>query len=404
MRLVPLVKLQPAFQKVVATSEPSGADVLEAGSVIGKTPFERTAMPGTEVTYRFKLEGYEETRVEGMVKVGETLKLSATLKPIRAPSSDSDEVSKEKSEVSNSDTRGWNIVKIGDADYVDIESIKRFYSFTKLLRNNDDLVLENAKVEARFQIGSDFCILNGVKFRLFEKVTSQGDMALLSRMDLARVLDPVLRPNFVKGAQDFGTVILNPLAGGGKTAGIDPHGTGAEFALSVAKRCAPLLQEKGFKVILTRPDSQGVSRDECIRKVNSVNEPAVLISIGFASGEKGERGIRTFVCDPTMPRSSVVEIDTYAPSLCLATSVQGSALRRLQKHTLDGGVSRILDPFMNQVKHPAVLFEGGFFSHPDEARLIGNEVYQNALANALVDAVGKYRYAVQRNSDSPHEE
>lgn len=80
VRLVPLVKLQPAPQKVVVTSEPNGAEVLEAGSVIGKTPFERTAMPGTEVAYQFKLEGYEESRVGGTVKVGEPLALAATLK------------------------------------------------------------------------------------------------------------------------------------------------------------------------------------------------------------------------------------------------------------------------------------------------------------------------------------
>ena len=35
-------------------------------------------------------------------------------------------------------------------------------------------------------------------------------------------------------------------------------------------------------------------------------------------------------------------------------------------------------------------------SHPYEARLIENEAYQNAIAAGVVDAVGKYRFAVSR--------
>jgi N-acetylmuramoyl-L-alanine amidase len=51
---------------------------------------------------------------------------------------------------------------------------------------------------------------------------------------------------------------------------------------------------------------------------------------------------------------------------------------------------------LSGVRHPAILLEGGFMSHPYEARLIDKEAYQNALAGGLVDAIGKYRFAVAR--------
>jgi len=81
-------------------------------------------------------------------------------------------------------------------------------------------------------------------------------------------------------------------------------------------------------------------------------------------------------------------------NIALATSVHGSLLRRLQKHTFDRGIKRARFSVLSGVRHPAILMEGGFMSHPHEARLIDNDAYQNALANGIVDAVIKYRYAV----------
>jgi N-acetylmuramoyl-L-alanine amidase len=46
------------------------------------------------------------------------------------------------------------------------------------------------------------------------------------------------------------------------------------------------------------------------------------------------------------------------------------------------------------VKHPAILLEGGFLTHPYEARLIDNEAYRNQIAVSILEAVEKYRYAV----------
>jgi len=79
MRPLPLLKLNPVPQKVLVTSEPEGADVLESGSVIGKTPFEQTAMPGTEVSYQLKLEEHELS-VSGVVELGKTLALQESFR------------------------------------------------------------------------------------------------------------------------------------------------------------------------------------------------------------------------------------------------------------------------------------------------------------------------------------
>jgi len=73
-------------------------------------------------------------------------------------------------------------------------------------------------------------------------------------------------------------------------------------------------------------------------------------------------------------------------------------LRRLGKNTFDRGIKRARFSVLSGVTHPAILFEGGFMSHPYESRLIDNPAYQAALANGVVDAITKYRFAVGRNT------
>jgi N-acetylmuramoyl-L-alanine amidase len=142
-----------------------------------------------------------------------------------------------------------------------------------------------------------------------------------------------------------------------------------------------------------------------VNLANAVRENAVFLSIHFKSGGREARGIETFTLSPpgvSHYGRGLIAADAQArtgnqhdsANIALATSVHGSLLRRLQKHTFDRGIKRARFSVLSGVRHPAILMEGGFMTHPNEARLIHNEAYQNALANGIVDAVVKYRYAV----------
>jgi N-acetylmuramoyl-L-alanine amidase len=304
-------------------------------------------------------------------------------------------------------TAGWEIAKIDGRDYVSVDSMKRFYSFTKLTRSGNSLVLENPKVEMHLKIGGYECLMNGVKFVFTHKVTANGDKAYVSRMDLAKLIDPVLRPNFIRNAGDFRTVILDPGHGGKDPGATNPLGTEAMYNLKVAGRTKSLLEARGFRVVMTRTSDRFLSLQERVDLANAVREEAVFISIHFNSGGRHARGIETFTLSPpgvSHYGRGVIASDSQSragnehdsANIALATSVHGSMLRRLQKHTFDRGIKRARFSVLSGVRHPAILMEGGFMSHPYEARLIDNDAYQNSLANSIVDAVVKYRFAVGR--------
>ncbi|MFT4175251.1 MAG: N-acetylmuramoyl-L-alanine amidase [Luteolibacter sp.] len=303
----------------------------------------------------------------------------------------------------------WDLAQIDGREYVSVESVKNFYNFAKMTRSGSRVVLENSKVEMRLTLGGNECLMNNVKFVFSHAVAERGGKAYISRIDLAKLIDPVLRPNFISNAGDFRTVILDPGHGGKDAGATNSIGTEAGYNLKLALNVKKLLEAKGFKVILTRSSDVYLSLQQRVDLANAVRENAVFISLHFNSGGTNARGIETFTLSPPgvshygsnyKPSDSMARAGNEHDSanIALATALHGCMLRRLGKNTFDRGIKRARFSVLSGVRHPAILFEGGFMSHPYEAKLIDNPNYQQALANGVIDAITKYRYAVGRST------
>ncbi len=300
---------------------------------------------------------------------------------------------------------GWNVVKIEGRDYLSVKDIQRFYNFTRLTRTGNSVVLENSKVEMKLTVGGNECLMNNVKFVFSDPVVTSGNDVLVSRIDLAKLIDPVLRPSFIKNAGNFRTVIIDAGHGGKDSGASNPIGTESKYNLLVANKLKALLEAKGFKVVMVRESDRFYSLQERVEIANKVNEDAIFISLHFNSGGRAARGIETFTLSPpgvSHYGSNLKASDAQtragnehdSANIALATAIHGSVLRRLGENTFDRGIKRARFSVLSGVKHPAVLFEGGFMTHPYEARLIAHESYQNALAVGMLDAINRYRFAV----------
>ena len=299
----------------------------------------------------------------------------------------------------------WDVRKIDGDDYVSADNIRQFYHFTQLTRNGPAVTLESAKVVMNLNVGSAECTMNNVKFVFSKPVTEIDGKAYVSRTDLSKLIDPVLRPNFIKNAGDFHTVVLDAGHGGKDPGATNPYGTEADYNLKVAIRVRDLLLHKGYKVVMTRDTDRFLSLQERVNVANGVSENAIFIAIHFNSGGSGAHGIETFTLSPPGVAHygrEAVDADKYqragnehdSANVALATSTHGLVLRTLGTNTFDRGIKRARWTVLTGIRHPAILLEGGFLSHPYEARLIQNEKYQAALASGIAAAVDKYRVAV----------
>lgn len=322
---------------------------------------------------------------------------------------------------------GWETTKIDGHEYVSLDSVKRFYNFTEMSRSGNTVKLKrgvtfpdpakeklnkNKELVVEFKIGGHDCFMNDVKFVFSDSIATVGDKVYVSRMDLSKLIDPVLRPSFIQNSGDVRTVILDPGHGGKDPGATNPFGTEAEYNLTVANLVKSQLQMKGYKVVMTRNSNVYLSLQERVELANAIKDNALYISIHFNSGGRAARGIETFTLSP--PGVSHYGSDFKASdnqtragnehdsaNIALATAVHGSILRHLGKATFDRGIKRARFSVLSGVSHPAILLEGGFLSHPHEARMIENPAYQKAVANGVVFAIEKYRLVVGRNPTTP---
>ena len=296
----------------------------------------------------------------------------------------------------------WKPEKIDGMDYLPLSQVQKFYRLEESRQDGNKMHLENKWISMSFEAESTDCTMNGVRFVLFEKVKTKGKTFFVSRKDLSYILDPVLRPAFINNADNFKTVILDP-AHGGKDPGLtNSLGTEAGFTLKVALKARQLLKDKGFDVVMTREEDTDLLLQQRVELANKVEEPAVFVSISFNSGPERETGIQTLPLTQTEAGFN----EFHPASMALATSIHGTLLRKVGKHTRDRGISQVRHSILSAVQHPAIVIEGGYMTHAYEARLISNETYQNAIAQSIADGVLKcsYVFKIHRKPAAPTEE
>lgn len=303
----------------------------------------------------------------------------------------------------------WALLSSASRSLVPIEKVRVAYRFGPLRRDGKVLVMNTAKTQVRFTIGSRECLMNGLKFILTEPVTELAGSPQLSRIDLEKIINPVLRPSHIRDAGNFNTVILDPGHGGSDPGAINSLGTEATYNLQVGQKARAMLEKSDYRVVMTRQSDRYLTLQQRVDLANAVLGNAVFISIHFNSGGADARGIETFTLSPTGVSHygrGLLASDFSArtgnrqdsANIALATAFHGSLKRRLggDAKTIDRGIKRARFTVLSGVRHPAILIEGGFMSHPHEARLIANDAYRAAVANSIVDAVARYRAAVTR--------
>lgn len=300
----------------------------------------------------------------------------------------------------------WELLKHEGRDYVSMENVKQFYRFQSMKREGNRITMTARNLVFQLKVGDQEIQFNGVKFICTYPVIETSGKLAISRIDLTKLVDPVLRPSYIARAGQFRTVVLDPGHGGKDAGAVNQYGTEKAYNLRVATELRRLLMQRGFKVVMTRTSDVYLTLQERVDLANALKEPAIFISIHFNAGSRSARGVETFTLSPQGVahygkglKSSDFQLlngnQHDSANIALATAVHGQVIRCLGKaNTFDRGIKRARYSVLTGVKHPAILLEGGFMSHGYEARLIANPQYIAAVARGVCDAVVLYQKAV----------
>ena len=302
----------------------------------------------------------------------------------------------------------WKVKDYRGNKYVPLSQVKDFYNLTSMTQSGRQIILKNNQLTLKFQAGGQEVLMNDVKFIFSNAIVALGTYHM-SVTDLLKVIDPVLRPAKIAGAKAFDTVIIDPGHGGKDPGARNSLGTEAGYNLKVGLLLKERLVKRGFKVVMTRSSDVFLTLQQRVQLANKYQN-AIFVSIHFnAAGSRGARGIETFTLSPegvahygrSLKDSDFIKKpgnNQDSANIALATAIHWTSLKRLNDPKLkmdirDRGIRRARFSVLTGVKHPAILLEGGFLSHPREKYLINSSSYQKTLANAMGDAIFFYREA-----------
>ncbi|MFZ4774239.1 MAG: N-acetylmuramoyl-L-alanine amidase family protein [Terrimicrobiaceae bacterium] len=298
----------------------------------------------------------------------------------------------------------WNITLLEGRRYVPIEDVATFYKLNAPQIEGNTFTITGQGRTIRGSGGGREVLINNVKYVLCFDVISKGGRLLISAMDVTKIIEPVMRPGKIKNATAVRTVILDAGHGGHDSGARGPLGLEKAVTLDVVLRAKKLLEENGYNVRLTRMTDVFIPLEKRPAMANKYPN-AIFVSVHFnKSNTPGGTGIETYALAPRGVPSMDEENLSYsdfkpypghlrdAENIALATAMHSSLLRHLR--LFDRGIKRARFVVIRDIEIPGVLLEGGFMSHPVDARQIANTAYRDSFARAILEGVNRYQSAV----------
>jgi N-acetylmuramoyl-L-alanine amidase len=297
----------------------------------------------------------------------------------------------------------WTVIRQRDRPYVTFANVAQFYQFPEYTRVNRTVSLRSERRVLRAQAGTSEFSINVVRFFACYPLLSSGEDDLISAMDISKIIEPVLRPSRIHGAQRVETVVLDPGHGGTDQGASSSWGTEKGFALDVALAARKELIRAGYRVEMTRVNDVGVSLEERVNIANRFPR-AVFVSIHFNSSSGGA-GVESYALAPEgVPSNASSEHHVSGSdgrcagnavdgqNIALTAAIHASVLSRVS--IFDRGVRHARFHVLRDIKIPAVLLEGGFISDPTEGQRIATGYYRQQLGTAIAQGIQNYNAAV----------
>src|SRR5215475_11162894 len=303
----------------------------------------------------------------------------------------------------------WQVIKVNGHDYLSVDNISKFYGLpAEVVPSGAKIQTDTVDHPLEFVSGSREAVINGARSWLCFPVIEQGGKSLVSRTDVAKTIEPLVRPHRIPNVGQVQTVVLDPGHGGHDKGQVSRYGAEKDFALDVARKLRPILQAKGLRVVMTREGDYFVPLEVRAQIANRARD-AIFVSIHFnASGDDPDAsGFEIFSFTPrgapstsegTVAASSVnmqpgSSVD--AQSLALSACIYHSLLGHLRE--FDRGIKRARFAVLRLTKVPAVLIECGFLTERGESKLISNKDWRAKLAGAIGIGIENYQALPVKN-------
>src|SRR5213083_1822667 len=297
----------------------------------------------------------------------------------------------------------WQVIKINGHDYLSVDNISKFYGLpAEVVPSGAKIQTDTADHPLEFVSGSREAMINGARSWLCFPLIEQDGKYLVSRTDVAKTIEPLVRPHRVPNVGKVQTIVVDPGHGGYDKGQVSRYGYEKDFVLDAARKLRPLLQAKGLRVMMTREGDYFVPLEVRAQIANAARN-SIFVSIHFngTNDNPNATGFEIFSFTPRGAPStsdSAVASSSYSMQPGSTVDAQSMALSACIYHSLlghipeyDRGIKRARFAVLRLTKVPAVLIEGGFLTERGEGRLISNKDWRGKLAAAIGVGIENYR-------------
>ena len=251
---------------------------------------------------------------------------------------------------------------------------------------------------------------------VIDLVAAQTDAGIPTGAAPAPQPTPELPPSFGQTGSTFRTIALDPGHGGDDEGAKSAAGAKEkDLTLAIARRIKGVIESRlGLRVLLTRDDDRSVPVDERTSAANN-NKADLFVSLhvnGSLRPSASGASIYVAAFDRDAAQASAGgaerlpafgggsrEIELVPWDLAQTRHLdQSAAFADLLQQAMRDHVPMAARPVdkaplrvLESANMPAVLVELGYLTNPDQAKVLGSDAFQNAVVQALFDAIVKFR-------------
>ena len=193
------------------------------------------------------------------------------------------------------------------------------------------------------------------------------------------------------------TVVIDPGHGGD-----DPGKIGVnkekekDVNLAISKKLFQVLNEQGYKVVLTRSEDVVLGDGDKFSKISDLNKRCEIINNAY---EENNKCIMVSIHQNSFTQTSVHGAQSFYFQRSEQSKLLGETLQKILNEKVNEKEKKAKpnDSYYILInsKCPGIIVECGFLSNSDEATKLTNETYQKELAEILSEGISTY-FIMQR--------
>lgn len=268
------------------------------------------------------------------------------------------------------------------------------YGFLPQLKVDNTITLKSKSTKMVFKTNSRKLMFNEILIWMNSPLTKESGKWTLTNADIAKIVDPLLRPNKTLESVHYSTVVLDPGHGGDDIGAIGRRKVyEKKVVLDIAKRLKRKLQKSGVNVKLTREKDSNLSLSARTALAKEWKADIfVSIHINSAHNTKAQ-GIETYVVPAAGFPSTAGNNDSKsypgnkydASNMLLAYYVHKEMLAFAQGD--DRGIRRARFDVIRDAPCSAILVECGFVSNKAEEKKMLRRKYRDNVAEGIAKGI-----------------